>query len=84
MGHARRAAASLGWRGMLAVIRGAASLAGLGLVSCALYGPTPPYGTPSECNTDADCQAKHGNGWYCEGHMSCEFPPDAGTPDAGK
>jgi hypothetical protein len=81
---------SFGWRGMLAVIRGAAALTGLGLVSCAVYGPVPPYGVQPadaglvDCTTDAECVAGHGKGWYCRPASApspgtCgEIPPDAG------
>jgi len=62
---------------MLALVGGMASLAGVGCVT-QVY-----YGVQVACETDADCEAKHGSGWYCEDHLSCQPPPDAGTPDSG-
>jgi hypothetical protein len=86
MRRAGRAVSGLGWRGMLALVGGVASLAGLGTSAC---GTTPVYGVRGDggwvdCATNADCEAKHGTGWYCppSGHCT-RVPVDAGTPDAG-
>ena len=85
-----RRLASFGWRGMLALVGGVASLAGLGTSACApVYGPAPGDGGWTGCATNADCEVRYGSGWYCEDHLTCQPPPgvpvqDGGTSDAGK
>jgi hypothetical protein len=79
----------LGWRGLLALVGGIATLAGCGTQSEIVYGPAIVY-----CTDDADCSS----GWYCDKTLSkpvCDFitwdagpsvpPPglDGGLPDSG-
>jgi hypothetical protein len=66
-----------GWRGLFALVGGVASLAGVGVVSCGMYGPAPMYGPVSECTTSTDCETKHAQGWYCDNRV-CLPPGDAG------
>jgi hypothetical protein len=77
MRHAKKVA-GIGWRGLLALVGGVASLAGCGGVV-----ETPPYGVPLygaqlSCSSDSDCATKVGNGWYCD-QKTCAYRPDAGT-----
>jgi len=78
--------ANLGFRGLLLLVGGVATLAGA--ASCA-YGPAPVYGMLT-CQDDTDCSVSEG--WYCDqsakvcAHRDLDAgtPPDAGsTPDGG-
>ena len=70
MRRAGTAVAGFGWRGMLALVGGVASIAGIASLQCGLpaYGPWPKG--DASCDTEAECTASHGPGWYCDSWKS--------------
>jgi len=68
-----KAAVNLGWRSVLALVGGVASIAALG-ASCGV----PAYGIQPTCTKDSDCVALHGADWYCS-TVCVERPADGGT-----
>ena len=71
--------AGIGWRALLALVGGVASLAGCGGNEMPPYGAVPLYGAQNySCSSDSDCATKVGNGWYCE-QKTCAYRPDAGS-----
>jgi hypothetical protein len=81
MGRTGRKLVSFGWRGMLALVGGVASLgwSGVGCWGNPPYGPVPDSGL-IDCTSDAECVAGHGKGWYCRPSSSTcgQMPPDGG------
>jgi hypothetical protein len=69
-----KAAVRLGWRSLLALVGGVASIAGLG--SCGVAQPV--YGVNTSCTNDADCTARFNSNWYCDVGTCTQRPPDAG------
>jgi len=94
-----RKIANLGYRGLLLVVSGVASLAG---AACALYGPAPEYGMPIEWDASLGRDADLGGADAAYGPPTCSsdtvcknFGADwycnqatgtceQGEPDAGK
>ena len=77
-----KAVVNLGWRSLLALVGGAASVVGVGIsAGCGglepPYGVQPLYGVQVTCTKDADCTTRIGAGWYCDG-KTCVQHPDAG------
>ena len=70
-----RKAIGLGWRAMLALAGGVATLAG-----CGGDNNVAMYGVQLTCHTDSDCVSQATQGWYCDGKtFTCVYRPDAGS-----